>query len=342
MQVNHVNIMGIGPVLACGEGMDALKTALLEGRAGEEYNVSLDRLGEFVAPKRSRRMDRLTRMAVLSVYLALKDAGVEPDEAFKHETGIVFGTALGPQGSTFSFLDSIIDDGDHCASSFSFTSSVHNTAASQVSFTLGIRGPIRTVTTFGFTAGAAVETAMNWLRNNKVKRVLLILGEESSGVLSYCARKMGGGGGVRPFSKECTYTGGEGCVTFLLENGANGKNGYCTVGFHNMCLSEEEAGERSGSCDMLFCASTGKADEFELYERIRSRAPRVGAYSAIYGSLPTGMGVELAIAALSMRDNSVFPVPGAGERAVKQSLKKTAAAAVSGPGSFTFVELECR
>ena len=215
----HTEITGIGPVLACGQGSAALLSALEKGSYADEYRVALQGLEEFVPAKLSRRMDNLTRMAVLAAYLAVKDACVEPDDKFKSGTGIVFGSALGPQGSSFSFLDSIMDGGDNCASSFSFTNSVHSTAAAQVAIQLGIRGPVRTITAFGYTVGAAFATAMNWINSRTTKRVLVILGEETSAVQQYSAENKGAHGRIRPFSKECSYAPGEGCVAFMLEGG---------------------------------------------------------------------------------------------------------------------------
>jgi len=300
-----IKIRGIGPVLSCGEGVDALKEALAHGFVSETNRVSSKGLEAYVAPKLSRRMDQPTRMAILASYLALNDAGMTVDDAFKNETGIVYGSALGAQGSTFAYLDSIIDGGDHCASSISFTNSVHSIAPSQVALNLGIRGPIRTITAFGYTAGAAMLTASNWIRNKTVKRVLLILCEDSSNVFDYSIAKMGG---------SCSYICGEGCTAFILERSPGG---YCRIGRTEPCLTAAEALERSTACDKLFCASLGESGRFD-------------SYNPVYGSFYNGMGVELAAAALALRHS--FENQG--------SLKKTAAAAVIGPDRITFTELE--
>lgn len=340
-----VKILGIGTTLVCGEGREALEKALRTPPRDLRSDVAVERLSEFVPPERCRRLDPFSRMALLSTCLGLKDAGVSLEDVQDSPTGIILGTALGPQASTFSFLDGINDYGDSLVSSLAFTSSVHNTTASQVSIVLGIRGPTRTVTTFGYTTGAALQTALNWIRNDCVRRVILLLGEESSEVLQYVIRRMGGGADrIRAFSPGCSYIGRAGCVAFVL--GKDG-DGYCRIASLDLNLTGEEAAARLAGSDMLFCAAAGKSDEFNLYREMWRRAPLAAASSPLYGSFMTGLGVELAIAALSLRAETVFPVPGAADDdglnrqwTRLPGIKSAAVAGVCGPNHVTLVKLE--
>jgi 3-oxoacyl-[acyl-carrier-protein] synthase II len=342
--MTQVKITGIGPVMACGQGAAALQAALEKGGPVDNYRVAEPGLDEFVPAKQSRRMDKFTRMAVLAACLALKDAGVEADAKFKSETGVVFGSALGPQGSSFSFLDGIMDGGDNCASSFLFTNSVHSTAAAQVALTLGIRGPMRTVTAFSHTAGVAFASALSWITSRLTSRVLVILTEETSAVQQYGAARKGASGPIRPLGKGCSYVPGEGCVAFMLEASSQG---YCAFRHLDPCLRVEAAVERSADCDMLFSAAAGRADEFATYCRLGSGQTPYAAYSPLYGSLYAGMGFELAIAALSLKRQFIFPVPGvsAGAKSSKHPmsgdslLRKVAIAAVTGPDRIAYAEL---
>jgi 3-oxoacyl-[acyl-carrier-protein] synthase II len=343
--MTHVTITGIGPVTACGQGVAALSAALEKGIPADDYRVAAQGLDDFVSPKQSRRMDNFTRMSVLAACLAVRDAGVEADARFTSGTGIVFGSALGPQGSSFSFLDGIMDGGDNCASSFLFTNSVHSTAAAQVALVLGIRGPMRTITAFNHTAGAAFASALNWIRHGITGRVLVILAEETSAVQQYGADRKGARGPVRPFGKECSYVPGEGCVAFMLEAGGPG---YCALRHLDPCLHVEAAAGRAAGCDMLFCAAAGRADEFSTYSRLWAGQTPVVAYSPLYGSLYAGMGFEMAIAALSLKKQAVFPAPGIPDSdmpsrtplvAGNRTLKQLAIAAVTGPDRVAYVEL---
>ncbi len=345
-----VSIEGIGAVLAPGNGVDGLRAALIENRDKTGYTVSLEGLEQFISPRKSRRMDRLTRMVVLGANLAVKDAGIEVDEDFKNSTGIVFGTALGPQCSTFLCLDGIIEDGDNCLSSLAFTSSVHNTPVTQVSLHMGICGPVRTVTTLGYTVGGTLGTALNWLGENIVKQVIVILGEDLSPVLNYAVQGLQGNntgsGPVSPFSSGCTYGGAEGCVAFLLKNGGRG---YCDIAAVDISAAVGEAAKSAASCDMLFCAAAGNSDEYETYRQVWAGAPLVGAYSSLYGSFFTGMAAELAIAALSIKDKRTYRVPG--DMNIENlrlpdgnplTLNKVGVAAVAARDRVTFARLERR
>lgn len=340
-----IKILGIGTTLACGIGIASLKKALLTGQTDDHSDVCLEDLEAYVPASRCRRLDPLGRMALLSACLAFKDAGLSLGEEGKSSTGIVFGTALGPQHSTFAFLEDIISSGDSCASSFAFTNSVHNTPAAQISLALGIRGPLRTITTLSYTTGACLQAASSWLRKKVIQRVILVLGEECSAVMDYVVRRLGGGQvGPSPFSRECTYRSRPGCVAFVLGNDGDA---YCRLTSVEVCLTATEAAERLARSDMLFCAAAGKADEFEPYEKLWAAARRTGAYSSIYGSLLTGLGIELAIAALSLREETVFSVPGGScLRSVGPSSqnshkpKSISVAGISGPGRVTLIQVE--
>ena len=341
-----VRILGIGTTLACGEGREALEAALRSDRPGLPSDVTTGRLAEFVSPDKCRRLDPMARMALLSASLGLRDAGLSLEDAGNSRTGIVFGTALGPQTSTFSFLDGINQYGDALVSSLAFTNSVHNTPASIVSILLGIRGPIRTIAASGYTAGAALLTALTWVRNDDVRRVVLMLGEECSDVLQYVVRVLGGGtDAVRPFSPDCAYAPRPGLVALVLGRAKSGE-GYGRIASLDVNLTVEEAAARiAASGSPLFCAASGRAEDHGVYRELRRRAPSA-AYSPRYGSLETGMGVELAIAALTLRARTVFPVPDAGDGGAAHrapfpaEIRSVLVASVCSPGRVTLAALE--
>lgn len=107
--MNPVKILGIGTTLTCGEGLEPLRQALETGRGRLDSSVSVAGLDAFIPAGKTRRLDLLSRMALLTSCLALRDAKVPLEDARGPETGIVLGTALGPQQSTFAYLDGIID-----------------------------------------------------------------------------------------------------------------------------------------------------------------------------------------------------------------------------------------
>ena len=325
--MNDVRILGHGPVLVCGQGVEALENALSGGGGPPNDDVPTESLTGFFPPARIRRIDPLGRMALLASFLALRDAGIALEEARSDRTGIVFGTAFGPQTSTFAYLDSIIDAGDQMASSLAFTNSVHNLASAQISLALGITGPTRTLTAFGYTVGASLLSARHWLRSGRVDRALVVLGEETSPVMAYAVGRMGGrSDGVRPFTQGCSYTARPGCIALVL--GLEGK-GYARLVDVEEGLTTAEAAERAGQADGLFCADTGRADESPAYRELAAKSLRVASHSPLYGSLAISLGIELAIAALAISGRAAVPM-----------LRTAAVAGVSGPDRVTMISIE--
>ena len=134
-------------------------------------------------------MDTISRLAILGACLALRDAGIErPDERM----GVVLSTGYGPSGTTLAFLDSFIDSGDACSSPTLFSSSVHNAPAANLSTLLGVTGPNLSVSQFEVSASSALLTAILWLEEGRVDRVLVGGVDEYGDVLGYCWKRFFG------------------------------------------------------------------------------------------------------------------------------------------------------
>jgi 3-oxoacyl-[acyl-carrier-protein] synthase II len=332
--MTSVRIIGLGPVLSCGLGVEPLVRSLAgENRALAEAEIA-SALAEFLSPARTRRLDPLGRMALLASYLAIRDAGATAEEARSEKWGIVFGTGFGPQFSTFSYLDGLIDSGDHLVSSLAFTNSVYNLPAAQISLALGVSGPVHTLSAFGATAGAAFQTACGWIRSGRTARVLLVLGEEASSVLTYAVDRMGGGSGpILPWGDRCTYDPRPGCLALLLSDGTGGYAGVLEVAEG---LTTAEAADRAAASGLLCCAAAGRSDEADDYRIVASRcAGRVHAHAPLYGSLPTGLGMETAIAALALAGRTPEAATAANVRP-----RTAAVAGVCGPDRVTLISLE--
>jgi 3-oxoacyl-[acyl-carrier-protein] synthase II len=335
------SILGIGPVCALGCGVRALREGLEGARRPtiERRDVDIGQgrpfpLGAFTScadelerflPKRAlRRMDSFVRMALLSAYLAVEDAGIAfPDP---ERVGVVIGSGYGPLQTTFAFQDSLIDFGDKCASPTHFANSVHNALASQVSISMNLQGPGQTVTTLGLSAAGAFLTAMLWIERDEADFVLVGAGDElcpvrgyaearmlaEAGMLSEAGVRSGIGGAIRPFLFDaCTYAPGEGFVTFLLgKEGA--PNGYARV---SRVLMGKEALENEGdlvdSLDAVFLAANGNCAESAAYRHLAQKARCTAAYAPFYGSMPTGDAFDIAIAALALKEGRLFPSPDA-------------------------------
>ena len=314
-----IAVLGIGTVSALGCGIETLKTGL-EGKVkpaieehkiatadGETslkvYTAGVSGLDRFVSRQALRRMDRFIQMALLSSYLAIEDSGVTLGD--RTRIGIIFGSGYGPLQTTFSFLDSLIDFGDKCASPTLFANSVHNSLASHVSILLKVQGPCLTVTCFEQTTFSVMTTAINWLREGTADYVLAGVGDEYCDVRGYATLLSGSRGctDIMPLSfDECSYLPGEGFAAFLLGKAPTDR-AYC-----NLIRCETRRGEISGDHETLFLAANGDKDTGRFYKPLANNS-RVQAYSPLYGGMPVGNGFDIAIAALSLKEGIVYPFP---------------------------------
>lgn len=135
-----------------------------------------------------RRADLFCKMAVVAAQRAVQASDIEilPDET----TGIILSTQFGPHQTTFSFLDDIIDFSDAEASPTKFSHMVHNAAASYVATAFGCRGPVTTITNFGYPYKDALMLAQCWLSEGRVARVLVGHVDASSAPMEYIQKHL--------------------------------------------------------------------------------------------------------------------------------------------------------
>ncbi|MEA3348317.1 MAG: beta-ketoacyl synthase chain length factor, partial [Pseudomonadota bacterium] len=192
-------IHGIGPVGAFGAGLDEWRAALKgEKKAEPELSeIEIDRgfhslpifrastktLTRFIKSRELRRLDHFSRMALLGACLACEDSG---QKLIGERTGLIVASAYGASATTFSFLDSVIQDGDALASPTLFSNSVHNAAAAHIAKHLKITGPNLSLTQGRLSVPMALLTAAQWLAEGRVDTVLCGAVDEYCEVLGYC------------------------------------------------------------------------------------------------------------------------------------------------------------
>lgn len=322
----RIAIRGVGAVGGFGCGLDALQQALERGNnAPGQVAFTIDgretvlpaflaetaHLEEFVPKKSLRRIDHYSRLALLGASLALQDAGTV--EAFdRTRMGVVIASGYGATRTTFAFLDSVIDDGDQCASPTHFSNSVHNAAAAHVSILLGITGPSLTVSQFEMSVPSALLTACQWLAEERVDSVLFGGVDEYCDVLGYCWEQFfgtGDGGPIRPldFRRQSAILG-EGAAFFVLTRAGAEATRYG-------CIDSVSIGMQNGPGlpvapqALLLLGVDGHRRCGSVYPRQIPAAAEVVSYSPLYGSLPTGPAFDLAIAALMRRTGKIFAAP---------------------------------
>lgn len=338
--MTRISIQGVGVVGGFGCGLAAFERALQTGfsravpvtpdPAGEQKTRpallgDTAPLEEFLSRRALRRIDHFSRLALLGSHLALQDAGLLG--ALPERVGLVIASGYGALRTTFSFLDSVIDDGDQCASPTHFSNSVHNAAAAHVAIQLKIKGPNLTVSQFEMSVPSALLTAWTWLQEGRVDHVVFGGVDEYSPVLGYCWERFLGSdsqGEMAPFAlNRQSAVIGEGAAFFVLSR--NPQNSpYGTI-------EEVTVGHLSAGAPLLpesavyFLGADGHSHCGPHYAALVPAGRSVAAYAPLYGSLPVGPAFDLAAAALSLRHKRLFASPGKIE-------SKTAWTVVDGEG----------
>ncbi len=324
----RISVQGIGVVGGFGTGVADMRQALLSGMSkrsgvllancGEPleqpaFRADTSRLSEFVPIKALRRIDSFSRLGLLGAYLALEDAGVLA-EGKQERLGVIIATGYGATGITFAFLDSFINDGDICASPTYFANSVHNSAAANISILLGATGPSSTVSQFHHSVPSALQTAWLWLAEGRVDRVLFGAVEELSELIGYAWYRQRG----RTEEPEMTplITGketaipGEGAAFLLLSRREEAQEGYClidrvTTGRHL------KPGFLDSQQDLLVLGADGRKEDGAAYAALAKQS-NISCFTPLYGSMPAGPALDLAIAALMLKEGRTFSSPGGG------------------------------
>ncbi|NLC71430.1 MAG: beta-ketoacyl synthase [Desulfuromonadaceae bacterium] len=311
-------IRGVGLVGSFGCGTGALENSLRKGPkppedlvffvSGRErripvHAVDTSPLDNFVSKREIRRIDHFSRMALLGAFLALEDSGLT--DASRDSLGLIIATGYGAIRTTFAFLDSVLVDGDSFASPTLFSNSVHNAAAAHVAIQLKITGPSLTVSQFEMSVSSALLTALRWLDQGRVERVLFGGVDEVCSVIGYCHERFFGdsGGRIQPFAaNRHTAVAGEGAAFFLLDRQEESRYGLITEvrqGRITKAVPFPEKGSYIINAD-------GHPGCFSLYRQLFRPEAEVAAFANHYGSFPSGQSFDLAIAALALR-NGIFP-----------------------------------
>ncbi len=312
-------INGIGVVGGFGSGVSDLVTCLEKSTTplkaqgpvyGPAYLADTSYLETFVPKKSLRRIDHFSQMAILGAYLALQDAGIYSLSG-KH-TGLVVCSGYGASRTTFSFLDSIIDNGDVCASPTLFSNSVHNSAAGHISIILQLEGPCLTVSQFEMSVHSALLSACRWLQEDRVDLVLFGAVDEYCDVLDYCWQRFFGrnlDGIMTPLSPDRqSAIPGEGSAFFLLSSNKVDSSRYGSI-LDVHVGNFKDKGILFPEQTIFILGADGHKRCDRIYNNFMPQGSEAACYSPLYGSLPIGVAFDIAIAALSFKEGKIFASP---------------------------------
>ena len=261
-----------------------------------------------VVPKRAlRRIDHFSQLALTGAYLAINDAGL--DSLDKQSTGLVICSGYGSAKTTFSFLDSLIDFGDACASPTLFSNSVHNAAAGHISIMLGLEGPCLTISQFEMSVPSGLLSAIQWLKEDRVEQVLFGAVDEYCDVLGYCYQRYYGRSDnkiMAPFvTEQQSAIPGEGAAFFLLSKDKSINRNYGSI--KSVKIGNIIDKEIIFPGDTFFILNAdGHKDLDTGYNKLKLNGSEAACYTPLYGSLPVGSAFDMAVAGLSIRDRRFF------------------------------------
>jgi len=221
---HRVVITGLGIVSSIGIGKEAFWKNCLRGVSGIkpiqrfDVNAYRSRLGgqlpeidfkTFIKPANLRRMDRIGRIVVSSVRLALEDSGLDLGRENPSRMGIAIGTGLGSSDTVDQFYRSLLKDGPTGAAPLLFQTAVPNAITSHCSIEYGIKGTNLTFSHKETSTEMAMAFAYHLLEGGKADVILAGGGDELSEPLFHVYSMLGGlspgrrGGleGMRPFDQ---------------------------------------------------------------------------------------------------------------------------------------------
>lgn len=322
-----VAIQGVGCVGGFGCGGDDFRRALVAGGCaptvsseqhadGLNYSAAYlahtDSLTDYVAKRSLRRLDHYARLALLGGCLALDDAGITAEQ--RQRVGVIVASGYGATTTTFSFLDSVLDDGDHCASPTNFSNSVHNVAAAYLSMQLEMLGPNLTISQFEMSMSSALCNAVCWLQQGRVDTVLVGGVDEHCPVLNYCYQRYFEGdqavSSLKPFAfDQQSAIPGEG-AGFLVLSADPDKARYGLID----AIDAGHMRQPTWSADdLLLVGADGHRNSSQWYKSLDSQ--RLCSCTPAYGSQPTGQAFDLIAAALMVNDQQAYGLADPSETA---------------------------
>jgi 3-oxoacyl-[acyl-carrier-protein] synthase II len=238
---NRVVITGMGVMSSIGVGKGPFWEGCIQGRSGirpiSGFDVSKlsSQLGgqlpdidfkEYLKPANLRRMDRIGKMVVSAVKMALDDSGLELERENRDRVGIMIGTGLGSSKSVDLYYRGLIEEGPVGATPLLFQTAVPNSICSHSSLEFGIQGINTTFSHKEASVESAIVFAFHLLKRGDAHVIFVGGGDEISEPLFHVYSTLGSLSpqktpfpeGMRPFDAHRNgFVLGEGSGIIVME-----------------------------------------------------------------------------------------------------------------------------
>ena len=319
-----VAICGIGVVGGFGNGLPALEKAL-DGAHVPTMDVSIPTregplrvpcltadtgpLADYVPTRVLRRMDHYIRLGLLAAFEAVTDAGIL-DKDRRGRMGIIVATGSGATGNNYNFQYPFEDREEICGSPIRFSNSVHNAAAAYISIALEEMGPNHSITHEDLSFPSALMTAVTWLQQGRVDAVLVGGVDQLCHAHAYAWHvHQQAQGAAREAGKreQPVPVAGEGACFFVLKATDMDATPYAVI--RETVLGRVNAGTiPQPRGDVYILGEGGLGATRADYGKWLLPDARVACYAHVYGDLAIDSAFDTAIAALSRRNNRIYPV----------------------------------
>ena len=181
---------------------------------------------EYLKPANLRRMDRIGKMVVSAVRMALDDSGLELERENRDRVGIMVGTGLGSSKSVDLYYRGLIEEGPVGATPLLFQTAVPNSICSHSSLEFGIRGINTTFSHKEASVESAIVFAFHLLKRGDAHVIFVGGGDEISEPLFHVYSTLGSLSpqktpfpeGMRPFDAHRNgFVLGEGSGIIVME-----------------------------------------------------------------------------------------------------------------------------
>ncbi len=245
---HRVVITGLGIVSSIGIGKEVFWENCLQGISGikpiQGFDVSSYRsrsgaqlpeidFKAFIKPANLRRMDRIGKIVVSAVRLAIDDSGLNLKEEDSSRIGISIGTGLGSSDTVDQFFRSLLKEGPIGAAPLLFQTAVPNAITSHCAIEYGIKGVNITFSHKESSTEMAMTFAYHLLKEGRADVIFAGGGDELSEPLYHVYSMLGavspgrgkGTEGMRPFDQDRNgIVLGEGSGILVLETLEHAKN----------------------------------------------------------------------------------------------------------------------
>lgn len=358
--MKRVVITGLGAISPLGLSADTTMEGMREGRCAIDVLdiPNVDRLlikigaqvqGYSAEAEFTRQQlalyDRFTQFALLAAKEAMSQSGLDITEQLMPKAGVILGTAGGGLHTQDENYRAVYEGGKNRVHPFVVPRLMHNAAASHVSMTYGLQGPVYTVSTACASSNHAMGQAFHMIRSG-MSDVMLTGGSESmlvfGGMKAWEGLRVMSKDACRPFSANRNgMVQGEGAAVFVFEEyehaNARGANilaeviGFSMTSDASDIVTPNQRGAARAIAGALLDArldvdevgyinahGTGtiandKTESAAIRQVFGGRADRVMVSStkSMHGHLIGGTGaVELLACVMAVRDGIIAPTIG--------------------------------